>query len=144
MSAPSDSPSVVESVVSVTIPAAASYVRIVRLVVSSMAADMGFDIDEVEDLRMVADELVSAVIAAVAPGNTVRISISETNSALTFEVVGPMFDPLMSIEDVQACLDPLATQIVAAVVQSFSIETLGSEVCAKCLSREPGGAAVVI
>jgi hypothetical protein len=39
------------------VPAEARYVRAVRLVAASLAADAGFDVDEVDDVRVAVDEL---------------------------------------------------------------------------------------
>jgi hypothetical protein len=43
--------------VRMTVPAEARYVRAVRLVAASLAADCGFDVDELDDVRVAVDEL---------------------------------------------------------------------------------------
>ena len=54
--------------VTLSVPAQPSYLRLVRLVVASMAADAGFDFETVEDLRIAADELINTVMSVTVPG----------------------------------------------------------------------------
>jgi serine/threonine-protein kinase RsbW len=51
-------------VVRLTIPAALEFVRIARLTASGVASRLGFDIDEIEDLRVAVDELSSILVDA--------------------------------------------------------------------------------
>jgi len=46
------------------VPAEYSYLRVLRLTVSSLAADVNFDIDEIESARAAVDELASILIGA--------------------------------------------------------------------------------
>jgi hypothetical protein len=43
--------------VQMIVPAQARYVRAVRLVAASLAADLGFDVDELDDIRVAVNEL---------------------------------------------------------------------------------------
>jgi hypothetical protein len=57
-----------EDIVRLSVPAALEYVRIVRLTGSGVASRLGFDIEEIENLRVAVDELASVAIeAANAP-----------------------------------------------------------------------------
>ncbi|MCB1003894.1 MAG: hypothetical protein KDB35_06875 [Acidimicrobiales bacterium] len=48
------------------LPADSRYLRLLRLVASSMAADLGFPVDELEEVRVAVDELGSALLADAA------------------------------------------------------------------------------
>lgn len=50
--------------VTMHVPAEYSYLRVLRLTVSSLAADVDFDIDEIESARAAVDELASILIGA--------------------------------------------------------------------------------
>ncbi len=55
--------------VRITVPALLEYVRIVRLTSSGVANHLGFDVEEVEDLRVAVDELASLVLDKALDGN---------------------------------------------------------------------------
>src|SRR5215210_1804269 len=57
--------------VSITIPAARSFVRIVRLVGAALGTDAGFSYDEVDDVRLAVDELCLALITEGRGGSLV-------------------------------------------------------------------------
>ena len=56
--------------VTLEVPADARYLRVVRLVASAYAADAGFDIDDVEDVRVAADELCAGALELQPLGTT--------------------------------------------------------------------------
>lgn len=49
--------------VEMTIPATAGYVRVARLVASGLAADLGFTLEELDELRVAVDELIHLLLA---------------------------------------------------------------------------------
>jgi serine/threonine-protein kinase RsbW len=57
-----------EDAVRLSVPAALEYVRIVRLTGSGVASRLGFDVEEIENLRVALDELASMAIDVAAPG----------------------------------------------------------------------------
>ena len=65
-----------------SVPAQPSSLRLVRLVVASMAADAGFDFDTVEDLRIAADELINTVMSVTATDGSVSIEVTVVISGL--------------------------------------------------------------
>ena len=59
------------------LPADSRYLRLLRLVASSMAADLGFPVDELEEVRVAVDELGSALLAdGIRGGIDVELSTS--------------------------------------------------------------------
>lgn len=113
------------------VPADPSFVRLARLVVSSLAADLSFDFDEIEDLRIAADELLSAAIGAAEPYTPVRIEMTTGEGVLSLEA-----SAATSIAGAE--LDPLAAQIVEALVASHDVITAGGFITVKFRSRTPG------
>lgn len=111
-----------------TIPANSSYLRLVRLVVASMGADAAFDIEAVEDLRIAADELVTAVLSAAQPDGSIAVELLLQDGVLSLsartmgaEVPGAIPD------DMQLALDPLATHILTELVDEHEFKRVGGE-----------------
>jgi len=48
--------------VDLTVPASSEHLRVLRLVTSSVAASLGLDVDQLDDLRIAVDELCSLLI----------------------------------------------------------------------------------
>jgi hypothetical protein len=111
------------------IPADPTFVRLVRLVISAMAADNDYDIEQVEDLRIAADELVNVVINSATAGSYVEIRLS-ANDEIGLEVSAPT-------DDEEASLDQLSREIVAAVTASFHVGVEGRRVIAGFQSTLP-------
>jgi len=54
-------------VVRLSLPALPDYVRIVRLAASGIATNLGFDVDELDDLRFAVGELVNLTLEVCKP-----------------------------------------------------------------------------
>jgi len=76
------------SVVRMSVPAEGQYVRAVRLVAASLAADHGFDVDYLEDIRVAVDELCALLQPADAPTVRGTIDLEFSVSASELEVRG--------------------------------------------------------
>lgn len=89
-------------VVTIEVPAEHSFLRVLRVTISSLAADRGFDIEEVESARAAVDELASVLIRAADPHQSITVEISAEEGRLqvsgqveTVRNVVPV-DPLIS------------------------------------------------
>lgn len=112
-----------------TIPASSSYLRLVRLVVASMGADAAFDIEAVEDLRIAADELVTAVLAAARPEGSIAVELVLRNGALSLsaQTMGGDAAGAATSDDGQLALDPLAAHILTELVDEHAFGRVGKE-----------------
>ncbi len=111
-----------------TIPASSSYLRLVRLVVASMGADAAFDIEAVEDLRIAADELVTAVLAAARPEGSIAVELVLRNGALSLSAQTMGGDAVgAATSDGQLALDPLAAHILTELVDEHAFGRVGKE-----------------
>jgi serine/threonine-protein kinase RsbW len=109
-----------EAAVTLTIPADPSYVRLVRLVVASSAADLGYSFDGIEDVRIAADEAATLAITACRPGGSVKVGIAVLDGAISVGVE--------CVTDLQSPeFDPLSSQIVAALTTSCTVLTADGE-----------------
>ena len=67
-----------------SVPAALEYVRIVRLTASGVASRLGFDVEEIEDLRVAVDELASLVVES-ADGGELAVQFDVRDDILRIE-----------------------------------------------------------
>jgi hypothetical protein len=104
----------VAEVVRLSVPGSLEYVRVVRLTAAAVAARAGFDVEEIEDLRVAVDELASVVVEA---GGGREIAFAFSNLAGSFVVEGSA--PVAT----EPRLDDLTRQILSVVVDAFEIST---------------------
>ena len=116
-----------------TVPASLEYVRIVRLTASGVASRLGFDIEDLEDLRVAVDELASILVEAV-DGGELTVNFAVLDDALRIE--GEATLPADRAERVVRA-DDLTAQILAAVVDEWELDTQGGRVRFSCLRRVP-------
>jgi len=104
----------VADVVRLTFPGSLEYVRVARMTASAVAARLGFDIEEIEDLRVAVDELASAVIEA-GDGRELDITFSELGGRFVVEGRAAVV--------AEPQLDDLTRQILSVVVDEFDLAT---------------------
>ncbi|HEX4490407.1 MAG TPA: ATP-binding protein [Acidimicrobiia bacterium] len=105
----------VADVVRLSFPGSLEYVRVARMTASAVAARLGFDVEEIEDVRVAVDELASVVIEA-GDGGELSISFSDLGGRFVIEgrapvVAAPQFDELTQ-------------QILSVVVDEFDLSTM--------------------
>ena len=111
------------------VPADPSFLRVARLVVSSLAADLNFGIDDIENVRIVTDELLSALISATEGESRLHIIFTTSDGSVTMNA---------SISGMQTsvALDPLAEQIVSSLVDDYELRSETGEIRATFRSRQ--------
>ena len=115
-----------------TVPAALEYVRIVRLTASGVASRLGFDVEEIEDLRVAVDELASLVVES-ADGGDLSVQFAVQDNALRIEG-----DAALAVGRADnARVDDLTAQILAAVVDEWDLSTTEGSVRFSCVRRVP-------
>jgi serine/threonine-protein kinase RsbW len=119
-----------EDVVRLTVPAALEYVRIVRLTGSGVASRLGFDIEEIEDLRVALDELASIAIEAADAGE-LEITFFTTDTELRITGRARIAD------GVDVGVEPLTAQILKAVIDDYELRIDDGVVCFSCVTRRP-------
>jgi hypothetical protein len=101
-----------EAAVTLHIPNDAAFLRTVRLVVASLAADLGYDFDEIEDLRIVADEVAHMAMTASVAGGLIRIVAKLTTPTLELSASGVALHPLTT-----PSFDPMSTRLLSELVR---------------------------
>lgn len=102
----------VADVVRLSFPGSLEYVRVARMTASAMAARLGFDVEEIEDVRVAVDELASVVIEA-GDGSELSLTFSDLGGAFVVEGRAPVVS--------EPRLDDLTRQILSVVVDDFEL-----------------------
>src|SRR5258705_11959533 len=111
-----------EDSIGVGVPAALEYVRIVRLTGWGVASRLGFDIEEIENLRVALDELASMAIDVASDGE-LEMTFFTTDTEL--RILGRA--PVAGAADVG--VDALTAQILKAVIDDYELRTDNAYVC---------------
>ena len=90
-----------------------------RVVAASLAADLGFTVDEIEDLRLGVNEAVSILADVDATdGSRLRLRFEVSPRSMTVTATRSGIEQQISIDDV----DDLAVRILRAVVDDFRVD----------------------
>lgn len=114
MAAPSQPDSAVDQTVRLEIPASPRYLSAARLVAASLGAEAGLSVDDLEDLRLGVDELVTTLIDASRDGAVVRLGFTLDGSSVAVE--GELHgdaDPVVA--------DDMTRRIAAAVSDHYEL-----------------------
>ncbi len=112
--------------VELTIPADARYLAAVRMVSAAVAAEAGFTVDDIDELRIAVNEIVTVYLEAMADGDRMRLSFEPDDSDhASLRVSGGPVDPEHEPGDVD--VDDLARRILSALTDSFTIGAPGFE-----------------
>lgn len=80
-------------IVNMTLPAKAEYVGVVRLAVSAIANRMGFDIEEIEDIKVaVAEACTNAIKHSNCDKFFLKVSVCESSLEITVEDDGDGYE----------------------------------------------------
>jgi serine/threonine-protein kinase RsbW len=123
-------------IIRLTVPAALEFVRIVRLTASGVASRLGFDVEEIEDLRVAVDELASLVVEA-ADGAELAVQFAVQDDRLRIEGEAALTPERAD----NARVDDLTAQILAAVVDEWDLTTTDGIVRFTCVRRVPADTA---
>jgi serine/threonine-protein kinase RsbW len=105
-----------DGLVHLSLPATPRYLAAARVVATSLGAESGLTVDDLDDLRLGVNELVSALVEASTAGERVELEFEVAGSRVT--VRGRRSGgPARPIE-----LDELTTRIVEAVADEHSID----------------------
>lgn len=71
-----------DEVLTLSFPARSGYLRVCRITTTTFAADLGFDVDELDDLRLAVDEAVTWLLRDDDAGGEVSLSLHVAESEL--------------------------------------------------------------
>lgn len=104
-----------ESVIRLSIPAEMRFLRIARLTAAGIAGDLGFGLQDVEDLRVAVDEMCAALIDDADPG--VEFELAYLIGDGRIEIDGRCSQAGPPPE-----MHPVARELLSMTADDFSIE----------------------
>ena len=113
--------------VSLKFPASFEYIRLARLVASGLAAQVNFNLDDIEDLRIAVDELCSALVEAAAyRTSTVTVTFRVDDKQIHMEADVPTVGANGSY-----VIDDISSHILRAAVDRHELEQAAERLVAR-------------
>ena len=113
--------------VSLKFPASFEYIRLARLVASGLAAQVNFNLDDIEDLRIAVDELCSALVEAAADrSSTVTVTFRVDDQQIQMEADVPTVGANGSY-----VIDDISSHILRAAVDRHELEQAAERLVAR-------------
>ena len=116
--------------VRLALPATAAHVRLARLTVASIAAELGFSFDAIEDLRIAVDELCY-LVGVGGPDGSITLHFDIDDDALV--VTGEGAARPRASEAAR-----LSEQILAATVDRYELAATDGRVVCRLVRRREG------
>ena len=120
--------------VRLTMPAVPQLLRVARLTAAGLAGRLGFNFDEIEDVKIAVDELCFALVGTKGRDGDLTVTYRLLPDALEIEGRGAFgagnIDPTPS---------ELSAQILAAVVDEHELSRDGDELRFRLRKRRVGG-----
>jgi len=85
--------------VDIRLPASSEHLRVLRLVSSSLAASLGLDVDQLDDLRIAVDELCSLLIEHAPPQSHLCVTLRDVDGHLLVDGELPNQAPETAVVD---------------------------------------------
>ncbi|MBI5088250.1 MAG: ATP-binding protein [Actinobacteria bacterium] len=107
-------------VITLTLPLALRHASTARIVAASLAADAGFSVDEIDDLRLGINEVVSVLVDHGSTDPDARLSIEFRVVPGRVEAIATRTDQAGTVE-----IDDLAQLILDAVTDHYELSADG-------------------
>jgi len=120
---------IIDSVL-LTLPAKAEYVSTARLVASSIANRIGFDIDEIEDVKVAVSEVCSTFVKKTATSCEYIIQFMIKDSTLMVSFKCPCFTGDIFADEDEA----LASAIITALMDKVEFHPNSETIISMCKS----------
>lgn len=117
--------------VHLSFPGTTSNIRLARLTAASLAGDLGFDVDSIEDLRVAIDELCAAVVEAGA--GSIELSYRPNGDSL--EIMGRAEE----VSTDELGLHPVARELVSMLADDHELSVDGDAAVFRLRKRRSTG-----
>ena len=122
--------STLDGPIELALPADTRLLRLVRLVASGLASTAGFDVDELDDLRIAVDEAVASLLEG---GDGTRLTLRFDVGTSEVGMAGST--PAAPGSPLDADRVELSTQILAAVCDDHELDVSGGNVSVRITKR---------
>ena len=120
--------------VRLTMPAVPQLLRVARLTAAGLAGRLGFNFDEIEDVKIAVDELCFALVGTKGRDGDLTVTYRLLPDALEIEGRGAF-----GAANVDPTPSELSAQILAAVVDEHELSREGDELRFRLRKRRVGG-----
>jgi anti-sigma regulatory factor (Ser/Thr protein kinase) len=96
------------------LPAHTSLLRVARVAAASLAAELPFTVQDIEDLRIAVDEMAAAAIEGCEPETVLRLTMRISDDHLEVEGLVEAAGPMPS-------LHPVAADLLTLVAPGFEV-----------------------
>jgi serine/threonine-protein kinase RsbW len=119
MASGDDQPGDLDGSVALSLPADPRHLRLARLTASGFSADLGFSLDEVEELRLAVGEASALLVEHAAAGARLTVRYHDDDGELVVDGRCPADagSPLV--------VDPVAEAVLANTVDTFEVDRDG-------------------
>lgn len=121
--------------VRLTMPATPDLLRVARLTAAGLATRVGFNVDEVEDVKIALDELCMGLLGDAPGAGTLDLRFVLEPGALVIEGEGPADGARERDEDTTE----FAALLLAALVDEHEISRDGEHVRFRLVKHQTGG-----
>jgi hypothetical protein len=112
-SASTDAPVTAAEVITLELPAQARHLRLARLTAAGLGADLGFGLEEVEDLRVAVDEACAVIIDGAD---------AATRLVLRYEIEGPALTVIGTCRaSAPADVHPVARELLNVTADGWDV-----------------------
>jgi hypothetical protein len=108
-----------DAVVTVTIPSDSRFVALARLTAAGLGAEIDFDLDTIDDLRMATNELVAVMVEWAIDHDVATVTLTFTLEPDALVLRASAGEPPDGAAPV--ALDPLTAQILSSVADSYEV-----------------------
>jgi serine/threonine-protein kinase RsbW len=119
MAAGDDQPGDHDGSVALSLPADPRHLRLARLTASGFSADLGFSLDEVEELRLAVGEASALLVEHAAAGARLTVRYHDDDGELVVEGRCP------ADADSPITVDPVAEAVLVNTVDTFEVDRDG-------------------
>jgi hypothetical protein len=112
---------VADDAVTLRFPAETERVRLARTLVATLGDDVGFDFDEVDDLRIAVDELCFVLLDLCSNGGSIELVGRSSDGELVIEGACDVDSGTTEVAE----LPELTGQILATVVDDYDVRVDG-------------------
>jgi serine/threonine-protein kinase RsbW len=110
-----------DSFVELSVPADTKHLRLARLAASGYGADLGFTLDDIEELRLAVGEACALLVDNAPGGSRLVLRYSADGPALVIEGRCP------ALNGAAVEVDPVAQAVMTNTVDTFEVGHAGAE-----------------
>jgi serine/threonine-protein kinase RsbW len=115
--------------VQLSFPSEARHLRLARLTASGLAGDLGFTIDEIEELRLAVDEACAVLVEEASAGSHIHLVYRIDPDGLVIE------GRCATDDGAGARLHPVAEAILSTTVDEYRVLVDEGQKCFRLLKR---------